>query len=60
MNEFRQIAKVSRQTIYKWISMGLLSNQHIGRNRLFTQDDVNKIMEVKKIMSGRTRGYARN
>lgn len=60
MNEFKQVAKVSRQTVYKWIAMGLLSDQHIGRNRLFTQEDVDKAPEIKKMMSERTRGYAKN
>lgn len=52
MTEMRKISGKSRQTLHKWLKMGLLSDNFIGRGkRYFTQKDVDSIPEIIKYMN---------
>lgn len=49
MKEFLEATKMSRQTVYNWIQWGLISDQLFAGKRVFTQEDVDKVPENKKI-----------
>lgn len=49
MKEFLEATKMSRQTVYNWIKWGLISDQLFAGKRVFTQEDVDKVPENKKI-----------
>lgn len=51
--EFCKLAGRSRETVDKWIKMGLVSNNKIAGKRYFTQADVDEIPGIKKEMNER-------
>lgn len=57
--DFTELAKRSRQTIDKWVRLGLVSDNLFAGKRYFTQEDVDNIPKIKLEMrkqSGKSRG----
>lgn len=47
--EFCEVVKVSRTTVFKWIKDGLISKRKVGRKTYIHRDQVNKVFNSSDI-----------
>lgn len=52
--QFCELAKISKPTLHFWLNEGVLKRKMFnGRALYFTQEDLEKVPEIKKMMKGR-------